>query len=506
MKTGWTGVGLMVASIVVMCCLLFPALFPVFLSSSPEKVTVVALSDHQIPTNDYRFLFSRMGLSFSVLYASEGDKNLVEKAMEELLVEKECDKVILMATGKTADIALRIARDSDFVVGTVLVSPIVEDFSQRSSSDFVSSAFIPGTPVGIFATAGDGAVPLFEFLSGEEATLWAGQEKEGLLPRTTFLSASGLQSLTVWNSLSDSSPLQVFMAFLPSVQLEITAFISLFVLPVEGVLTGYENHVFFMHSFRLLGVVFFLAGLVLSISSLKRWRRVQPVLTSRHGDKNVFTTAINIASTRKKRILVLGATTILLVSILIALFLRDYIALWIMTIPVLLLLLTSLAFLSRLSMRTKVSRLSHGRRTYLLVFSLLFPLGIGLMRLAGLLTIRLFVSENRYWMYLGFFLLFYTVRFILTTSQLCVKAIGDGVVSSSKVFGGRIDHALYLASFVTFPVLGWILSDMEMLVTGLIVYVLFLLSLWTENLFRSVTGSAWYAALMSAMIFFVSVF
>ena len=489
------GIVSLLLSCVMTCCLLLPSfLLSRQLKGETETAVVLLSGNHvDIPHNDFHYLFSRMGLAFVSVPSDSLTAESAAGELERISSEQGYAEVILMAGRGHSALALEAAAVSERVSGVLLFSPdvgLAEDFAR------------PAVPVGIFDGKNPETIRFYELLSGEDASLWSGQEKSGLLPRSTFVAPSGQQFMTIWDSIGPNSFFGVFLPFFPGFQMEVSGFISFFILGGGEAAGGYASYVFFVHSLKVLAIVFLLVGILLSLFGLRARRVKRPQLL--RGAAEELPIAKAGVFFRKKNWAVRVGT--LLFSVLAAIVLvldRRYFVPLLAVWPVVFFLLQLLFGFGFFARPIRSRPLSGGERGLLLLTGILVPVSILLVKAAGLFTVSIFVGTERLVLYVGLGGLFLIGRFLLSRLLLFFDAARVDFYGKTILPSGGEAVLLSCVPYVTALVLGLSGGDTESAVAACVILVVFLFHQWAEGIFRRATGSAVWTVVFSGALFWV---
>ena len=259
----WIGTGLLLVSCLLMTYLFLPATFSDKKDDGPVVIQM-ASGTVDFPENDYKFLFSKMGLRYTIIDSNQLNAENVFEKISKTVSEAGTDQAILLANGNSGDLALQVASTWEQIVGVVLISP--EFDSQHVLTGY--GKFRPNVPVGIFGGKTGHAVSAYEQLSGEDSVIMPGQVRKGLLGGTTYFSPSGDRYFQSWNLFSEHSVFQVYMPLFPHIQWEITSFISNFILVSWEIDSqSCRWNILDLHGVKILSIVLMIAGILFFLSS-----------------------------------------------------------------------------------------------------------------------------------------------------------------------------------------------------------------------------------------------
>lgn len=193
-----------------------------------QNTSVILVTEGEvIPQIELRAIFRRMGLSFTTIQIS-GDSDYSQKQTEldHAILSNPSEKVILLATQKSAYSSLVSVASSEKLLGLILLAPDI------SSSEDLSAfgARNPAVPTVFLAPDDDYVRTLYERLSGEDAQLFLGIKENTILPYEVYTSPDGRRYLSVWSGLDSSSISKTLFSFVPGVTAELGSVIGTHIL------------------------------------------------------------------------------------------------------------------------------------------------------------------------------------------------------------------------------------------------------------------------------------
>ena len=499
----WIGAGLLVISCLLMTHLLSPFSFLEKNIQNTEPVVLqVSSGPLDFPENDYRFLFSKMGLPYKVLDTSMYSKEDVKAGIERAISAEGENQVILFACGESCEAALSIAASQSQVVGLVMLAPEIE--TKSILHDFGRTR--PNIPVGIFGRKNDNTAALYEQLSGEDATLLPGQRHEGIISGSSYFSSGGDRYFRSWNFLTDQSIFYVYMPHFRQVQISITSFVSNFILTSWQIDDQISRmNILDLHGVKILSVTLMIAGILLFFSSFGK-RNIHPDEEGRKPLPEM--TQPSVYSLWRLRT-VLFVVVLLLFSgglICISIFFPARILIYLSSWPVCIYLAQILAGkkLIVFSINGQRMRLKEDMSMGFLLL-LLIVFSFFLKRLQ-FFSISLLSGSNRLIFLISIFILLAVCKFV----QLSLENHIDFLIYANNlrkpVISRGFQTAVFVIPFALTLVIGIFQNNVTFCVTVFILFCIFTLHLWLGKIFRKASLSLLIPTVASSLPYVILLF
>lgn len=258
--------------IIFICVLLFSyLLFSPDQKPQSSSVVVVYLGSESggFPDSDYRYILSRMGLSFFHVNIRGMKAEDVRSAAREQ-IGKIPDQFVFMVEGRDSEIGLEMASWEE-TAGLILLAPETND-----KQELLRKWQNPDIPVGIFFGKPDESVFLYEALSGEDASLLPGDQKGGIWGESFYLSPSADRYFVKWDRFPSYLQEGNFLYSLPQVQQKIADFLAVFILTDSDVsVKDCGRYVWTYHGIKIFSIFWLAGGVFLFFSDTDIWQKDQ---------------------------------------------------------------------------------------------------------------------------------------------------------------------------------------------------------------------------------------
>ena len=479
-------------------------------AAEPGEYAVLLLSTETdaFPGTDYDTMLSKMNLSSRSVMLSQGSSAEIRFGeISNGLDLIASGQVILLAWKDTCIPALSAAQTDDRIAAVILLAPelsgteTLEEYGTRS----------PDVPVGIFDIQSLRAISLYERLSGEDATLFPGLTKDGILPAEIHISPDGSRYLHR-TSIPGSTVLgQELLAYLPQVQTAVGEYIGTYVIgPSFPESRDIRTDVAVSLGMKILALTFFLSGILMFFSTVPKpaheaQRDARPstapegnvaqkndLLRSR---REYYRSCVYMSFLTIFAALLLSASLITLYYFIPAL-IADLLSIW----PIVYYVGCAAVMVRFFPKSITTTRIASKRIVFSSVLALLVVTGLYMIRnmhvfgfadyFAGVRVLLVLVPSA---------LLFLFVWIRLATDTFYQK---DGEIrTSAGYFGGWHRQKSLVIPYLGIFGLGMLTGADTLAVRAILLLIVLLISLWVRFIFRKLSGSDWLAALVFAITY-----
>lgn len=495
----WIGTGLLLVSCLLMTYLFLPATFSNKKNDGPVVIQM-ASGTVDFPENDYRFLFSKMGLKYTALDVNSVNLENANEEIEKAVLEAGADQAIIIANGASGDIALHVASTWESIVGVVLISP-------EFDSEYIFSRYgklRPNVPVGIFGGKNEPAIAIYEQLSGEDSVLLSGQIKKGILGGATYFSPAGDRYFQSWDLFSNNSVFQVYMSFFPHVQWEITSFVSNFILVSwQTDSQSCRWNILDLHGVKILSIILMIAGILFFFSS---FGKKNESLNQEESEQSFPEwTQKNAYSLWRSRGLFLGISLAVFSALLLSMLFvfHESVLIILACWPICIYVVQILAGRKLLSHSLRGKKLFRPESiSMVIIFILLIVFSI-FMKNIQFFSISLVDRENRLVIFLPILILLLVCKFL----QLSIENHADHLIyryglrkpAFSNAFQILLIGLPYFFAFVA----GIIRRDTAFCLAVVSIFLVFLLHFWLGGVFRKASSSLMIPSMASSIVYVV---
>jgi hypothetical protein len=476
----------------------------------PDQYAVLFLSTETdaFPGTDYDALVSKMNLPSRSVMLSEGSSDAVRSGeISDGIDLLESGQVILLAWKDACMPALSAAVTEERIAGVILLSP----YMSGTDSLEIYGTHRPDVPVGIFDTQSLRSVSLYERLSGEDATLFPGLQLDGILPTEIHISPDGSRYLHR-TAIPGSTILgQELLAYMPQVQTAVGEFIGTYVIgPAFSQSGDVQTNVAVSQGVKILALTFFFSGILIFFSTVPKPVR-ETLGDGRPSTAPEVTKVQKSDILRSRREYYRSCVYMSFLNILAALLLLAALIVLYYWMPALIAPVLSIwpfvyyvgcaAVMVRFFPKSiRTSRVAVKRVVFSSVLALLVVLGLYMIRkmhvfgfadhFEGVRVLLILIPSA---------LLFLFVWIRLATDSFYQK---DGEIQASAGhFGGWHRQKSLVIPYLGIFGLGLLTGAETIAVRTILLLMVLLICLWVRFIFRKVSGSDWFAALVFAITY-----
>lgn len=493
----YTGLCLMILSVLLMLYLYSFTLFKETRASTPDQYALLEISadTSKFPRTDFDVLFSKLQLvSDSIRIDAGASAETQQKEIAAAIDRMKSDHVILFA-GKDACIpALTASLSHPGIASVILLSPDITGSEVME----VFGTHQPIVPVAIFDVDTQYSTSFYERLSGEDAALFPELKDNGKISAAVHISPDGNRYLSQWDLLGQSKTARTVLAFLPQVQIQIGGYISTYVLdPASDHRTDSRAEVAAVQVIKIIAAAFLISGLLLFFASIPKTVRD----TESGIPAEITSGTINRA---RKRVFKLRAIIAVLFSavLFILYLLNSGIAPVVLAAWPLVFYAVGAIFMFRFFP-------VHFANTHVPAKRIVFSGFIGFLLAAGVFLMIIMHSASIGKTFSGLngilLLLFVLLLFVLSWIRLSTDAqdLSEGARENVRTAKLRV---LYQQVSLVFP---YAIILIFLSITGrriLSLQCVFLLAvlltgIWIRHIFRRTSGTQWLAAIMFSVFY-----
>ena len=494
----WIGTGLLLVSCLLMTYLSMPTTFS---SKQDDGPVVIQLASGTVdfPKNDYKFLFSKMGLRYIVLDRTQLDAENTNEEIGKAISKSGSEQAILLANGVSSEIAIQVASMREQIVGVILMSP--EFDSEHSLTGY--GKLRPNVPVGIFGGENDHTISAYEQLSGEDSIVLPGQVSRGIFGGSVYFSPAGDRYYQNWDLFAKGSVFQVYMPLFPHVQWAITSFVSNFIL-VSWQTDSQTNrwNILDLHGVKILSIVLMIAGILFFFSS---FGRKSEKLGQEGREALPEWTQQNAYSLWRSRGLFMGLALILFTAILFVLLLvfHENVLIILLYWPICLYIVQIIAGRKLISNALGGQKMLRPESISMAILFVLLVVFSFFIKNIQFFSISIIDDSKRMMILIPLLVLLTGCKFI----QLSIENHADFLVYWYGLRKPAFSNVLQIM-LIGFPYLialiaGIIRGDMLFCIAVATMFFVFLLHFWLGGVFRKASSSLFIPALTSSIVYVV---